>query len=156
MEPKLDPEWFGSKKDNEDAKKAALDKMAEEAALDGEEFDRKMEEDLQEPYRAVTHDDDNICHVRFMPMVWDMDKAREYNNCVAYGLNPDVSISVMNDSEMNPERNVIRPESACVVNCDGDVYEANENPEWAMTDMDNSDTLSDALDGLSSDTDLKL
>lgn len=89
-------------------------------------------------------------------MVWDMDKAREYNNCVAYGLNPNISISVMNDSELNLKRNVIRPESAIVLTCDGDVYAMSDDPEWAMTDMKHSNTLSDDLDGLSSDTDLKL
>lgn len=140
IDPELDKEWFGYPEDNNKAKEAALDKIMEEAALEGKKLDRDFEADMMDQYTVCTYDD-NRCSVCFAPLTWDMDKAVEMQNLMVYGMNPFVDLSF--------EGHVI--DGVHIINEDGDVYDDRLNNNWAREIVDDGQDFADAVASIPTD-----
>lgn len=141
---KPDPEWFGTEAENQQVKEAVLDQYMEECASEGLNLDRAFEAKLQDQYTICS--DDNGFRLRFAPMTWDMDKAQEMQNFLRYGLDSNVSLSIENKRGI---RKMITSDQTYIINRDGDVYCDGYNKNWAVEQMPQLQTLSEALDSLS-------
>lgn len=154
FKPLEDKEWFGSKKDNKAVKKEAFKKYKKEFIEEEgeEEWDEKMEKELQERYHVIGYDKENGS-IRFTPLTWDFDKTQEMYNCITYGMNPDVTLSVVNYFE---ERVEVDPDNLSVVNSDGDALEREPNENWAKDLADDDAAFEDAVNALSNNEGMEL
>lgn len=152
--PLIDKEWFGTEKENDAIKEEVFQKYKQEfIAEEGEEaWGEDVEREIQDQYQVVGYDEDN-CSVRFMPLTWDLDKTQEMYNCLTYGMNPDVTISVCNNFEDCVE---IDPTHLCVVNSDGDVLKEEADKNWARDLVDEDAAFEDAVNALDADDSMKL
>lgn len=140
----FDKEWFGQEEDALEVKNAILDKYAEEAALDGEDFDRGFEESMMDQYSVCCYDDEH-CSVWYAPFTWDMSKAEEMQNFMEYGLHPDISLSCINDYG---NRVGIEADDTEIICDDGDVYADQYNNRWCVEPMPEAASFTDALDSI--------
>lgn len=141
----FDKEWFGQEEDALAVKNAILDRYAEEAALDGEDFNREYEESMMDQYSVCCFDDTDNIGVYYAPFTWDMSKAEEMQNFMEYGWNPDVSMTCVNDLG---DRMSVKADDTSIVCDDGDVYMPQYDNKWCVEPMPQAASFEDALDSI--------
>lgn len=143
VDVKPDPEWFGTEAENHQIREAVLDQYMEECASEGLDLDRAFEAKLQDQYTICS--DDNGFRLRFAPYVWDLDKVQEMQNFLRYGLDSSVNLSIENKCGT---RKIISSDQTYIINRDGDVYCDRYNKNWAVEQMPQLQTLSEAVASL--------
>lgn len=146
--PEPDLEWFGTAEDNQKVKDRVVDRYMEDAALETEpedlEGEREYQSGRQEQFQVCVTDEDG-CLVSFTPLTWDRNKVDEMYNCLKYGMDPAVTMTVLNDYEEDVE---ICPADLLTVGREYDVYKDHPEPDWADNSMPVHESFLDAVNGL--------
>lgn len=125
--PEPDPEWFGTAEDNQKVKDRVLDRYMDDLVMECPDTDRESVSGLMDQFRVCTFDEDD-CAVSFTPPTWDRNKVDEMYNCLVYGMDPAITMTVLNDFEEDVE---ICSGDLRTVGSSNHVYESRPEPEWA-------------------------